>query len=69
MTMMPAWMMNRMIGLEALYVVGLPPSSMPPCGAARSVLDAVADAMVFVTDAVMVLVTVDIFLGTPMDDR
>lgn len=51
-------MMNRIIGLLALYSEGLPPSRMPPCGATLAVLDAEAEATVLVTTSVIVVVTV-----------
>lgn len=55
--------MNRIMGLLELYCEGLPPSRMPPCGAALAVLDAVAEASVFVTTSVTVVVIVAMMGG------
>ena len=50
-------MMNKIIGLEGLYSDGFPPSSIPPCGGALSVLADVAEVTVVVTKSVTVVVT------------
>ena len=49
--------MKRMIGLEDWYTEGFPPSRIPPCGAALTVLEGVAEPMVLVTIRVTVAAT------------
>lgn len=53
MIMMPAWMINRIMGFFRSYLLGLDPSKMPPWGVARRVGEGVEDA-----EAVTVLVVV-----------
>jgi len=53
-------MMNKMMGFFESYTDGSSPSRIPPCGLARSVLEALAAAAVVVTTLVTTSVTVDI---------
>ena len=50
--------MNMITGFLGSYTVGTLPSRIPPCAGALAVLDAVAEAIVFVTISVIVLVSV-----------
>ena len=43
------WMMNKMMGFFESYTDGSSPSRIPPCGLARSVLEALAALTVLVT--------------------
>lgn len=54
-------MMNIIIGSAGLYSDGFPPSSIPACGVALSVLSDTAEVTVVVTTSVTVLVKVAIF--------
>jgi hypothetical protein len=54
------WMMNKMMGFFESYTDGSSPSRIPPCGLARSVLEALAALTVLVTTLVTTSVTVDI---------
>jgi hypothetical protein len=51
--------MNKMIGFFESYTDGSSPSRIPPCGLARSVLEALAALAVVVTTLVTTSVTVD----------
>lgn len=54
------WMMNKMMGFFESYTDGSSPSRIPPCGLARSVLEALAALTALVTTLVTTSVTVDI---------
>lgn len=49
-------MMKSVIGFEVLYALGITCSKIPPCGVARTVLEADAD----VDAAVMVVVRIEV---------